>query len=99
MTLRSLLPRNGFALLFCISFVAMLSGCISLNTDCKGCGSKCGEGGPSDEGCTSHWSTSQEKVSFNCPNGGWICNPGGTCLGGTCTVFSNGSTCSCGCKR
>jgi hypothetical protein len=92
MTRLLLRPQKGFVLLYCLFMAALLSGCISV--DCKGC-QKCG-GGP-DEGCFSHDASAQEKINFGCPNGGKICNGGGTCAG-TCRTTVSGGWCMCGCQ-
>jgi hypothetical protein len=96
------LSPNKLALLFCLSFGAMLAGCVSVNVspNCKDCGS-CG--GPGEEACAYHTPpNSADTTKFTCTQGK-VCDPGGTCLAGmtckTTTYVQNGITyCACGCK-
>jgi hypothetical protein len=87
----SRLARKGIGLLFVLFFVAMLSGC----GFCRYCKPQSCPG----EGCYSHSATEEEQTQWNCPNGGVICNPGGSCPPGrSCKTKVTGGYCSCSCS-
>lgn len=88
----SLFRRNRFALLFCVLFAAVLSGCITL--DCKDC-QKCGDTTTSGEACRYRNATTSNPGPGGCTSGK-VCAGGGTCPGG-CTTVPGSATVPCSC--